>query len=105
MGLQERFKAQYQKSNAFAASAARDIPPVSSVVLWMRQIECKVKAHLERVKFILGAGWENHVEGKQLKVRAEWAVVVSGGSAVGFLASLSPHTARVLRLCHANRRR
>ena len=68
MGLQDRFKARYQDSNSFVASAVRDIPPVSSVVLWMRQIQSKVRAHQQRVVSILGPGWETHVEGKQLKV-------------------------------------
>lgn len=68
LGLQDRFKARYQDSNSFVASAVRDIPPVSSVVLWVRQIQSKVRVHQQRVVSILGTSWETHVEGKQLKV-------------------------------------
>ncbi len=69
VSMQDRFKARYQESNAFAASNVRDIPPVSGMVLWMRQIHSKVTAHVERVKNILGKDWATHVEFRKLKVR------------------------------------
>ncbi len=66
--LQERFKSRYQESNTYAISTLRDIPPVSGMILWMRQIEAQVKVNLQRVQLILGANWAEHIEGRKLKV-------------------------------------
>ncbi|CCI40158.1 unnamed protein product [Albugo candida] len=69
--LQAKFRAHYAFSEASRTSKLRDIPPVSGAIMWARQIERKLKLILSRVESVLGAGWEQHVEGRALKMAAE----------------------------------
>ena len=48
-------------------SRTRDLPPVSGTIIWTRQIERQLNAYMRRVEYVLGKGWENHVEGQKLK--------------------------------------
>ncbi|GLD93496.1 hypothetical protein PINS_up002088 [Pythium insidiosum] len=77
--LQAKFRAHYALSEASRTSKLRDIPPIAGAVMWARQIERKLKALLSKVESVLGPGWEQHVEGKALKVAAE-----------AFIAKLNP---------------
>ncbi|TMW64824.1 hypothetical protein Poli38472_008991 [Pythium oligandrum] len=69
--LQAKFRAHYALSEASRLSKLRDIPPIAGAVMWAKQIERKLKMLLTRVESVLGPGWEQHVEGKALKVAAE----------------------------------
>nr|CCA15174.1 Cytoplasmic dynein 1 heavy chain 1 putative [Albugo laibachii Nc14] len=69
--LQAKFRAHYAFSEASRTSKLRDIPPVSGAIMWARQIERKLKLILSRVENVLGTGWEQHVEGRALKMAAE----------------------------------
>lgn len=75
-------------------SQARDLPPVSSSIIWAKQIDRQLTMYLNRVEAVLGEpllglrnhkinfrldfyiyfrihcsgkGWENHIEGQKLK--------------------------------------
>lgn len=48
-------------------SQIRDLPPVSSSIIWAKQIDRQLTAYLRRVEDVLGKGWENHIEGQKLK--------------------------------------
>jgi dynein heavy chain 1 len=65
--LHTKFKVQYQRSNNSVMSEVRDIPPVSGQIIWAKQIERQLDEYLQRVEDVLGQGWENHVEGRELK--------------------------------------
>jgi len=65
--LQNKFMGRYEGSEARVTAALRDVPPVAGVVMWARQIERQLRLLMTRMEDLLGAGWENHVEGKQLK--------------------------------------
>lgn len=65
--LHEKFKIQYPLSKSYRMSQARDLPPVSSSIIWAKQIDRQLTMYLNRVEAVLGKGWENHIEGQKLK--------------------------------------
>ena len=65
--LQEKFRLRYDDSTERATSDLRDIPPISGRILWARQIENQLSVLLNRMENVLGAGWEDQKEGKELK--------------------------------------
>ena len=65
--LQEKFTQRYEQSEARITATLRDIPPVAGKILWARQIERQLRLLMQRMEDVLGAGWEKHVEGRQLK--------------------------------------
>ncbi|XP_046993439.1 dynein heavy chain, cytoplasmic isoform X2 [Schistocerca americana] len=65
--LHEKFKVQYPQSKACHMSMVRDLPPVSGSIIWAKQIDRQLTAYLRRVEDVLGKGWENHIEGQNLK--------------------------------------
>lgn len=65
--LQEKFRLRYDDSTERATSDLRDIPPISGRILWARQIENQLSVLLNRMENVLGMGWEDQNEGKQLK--------------------------------------
>ena len=65
---------QAKFSNKFAASEARkmsellrDLPPVSSMIIWAKQIERQLNMYMSRVESVLGKQWYHHFDGRQLK--------------------------------------
>lgn len=65
--LQEKFRLRYDNSTERATSDLRDIPPISGRILWARQIENQLSVLLSRMENVLGVGWEDQKEGKELK--------------------------------------
>ena len=65
--LQAKFKMSYNGSEAFRMSKLRDVPPVSGAIIWVKQIERRLRAYLDRVGAVLGKGWEQHVDGQRLQ--------------------------------------
>ncbi|XP_065208173.1 dynein heavy chain, cytoplasmic isoform X2 [Planococcus citri] len=65
--LHEKFKIQYPLSKSFRMSQSRDLPPISSSIIWAKQIDRQLTMYLNRVEAVLGKGWENHIEGQKLK--------------------------------------
>eukprot|EP01038_Epipyxis_sp_PR26KG_P004455 gene4455-6300_t len=65
--LQEKFRRRYDESLERVTADLRDIPPLSGRIMWARQIENQLAALMARIQDVLGVGWEDHMEGKQLK--------------------------------------
>lgn len=65
--LQEKFRLRYDESLERTTADLRDIPPLSGRIIWARQIENQLSTLMKRMEDILGQGWEDHPEGKQLK--------------------------------------
>ena len=65
--LQEKFQLRYDESLERATADIRDIPPLSGRIIWARQIENQLSTLMKRMVDVLGAGWEDHFDGKQLK--------------------------------------
>lgn len=65
--LQDKFKMRYADSFERVTADLRDIPPLSGQIIWARQIENQLATLMRRIQDVLGTGWEDHLEGKQLK--------------------------------------
>ena len=65
--LQNKFRCRYDESLEKSTAELRDIPPLSGRIIWARQIEHQLAALMKRMEDVLGVGWENIFEGKQLK--------------------------------------
>jgi dynein heavy chain 1 len=48
----------------------RDLPSVSSAIIWARQIERQLLTYMKRVEDVLGKGWESYAEGHKLQVES-----------------------------------
>jgi dynein heavy chain 1 len=48
----------------------RDLPSVSSAIIWARQIERQLVTYMKRVEDVLGKGWESYAEGHKLQVES-----------------------------------
>ena len=65
--LQEKFKFKYEDSQERATAQLRGIPPLSGRIVWAKQIENQLTTLMKRMEDVLGVGWEDHFEGRQLK--------------------------------------
>lgn len=65
--LQDKFRLRYEDSLERSTADLRDIPPLSGTIIWARQIENQLLTLMKRLEDVLGVGWEDHFEGKQLK--------------------------------------
>ena len=65
--LQDKFRLRYEDSLERATADLRDIPPLSGTIIWARQIENQLTTLMKRLEDVLGLGWEDHFEGRQLK--------------------------------------
>lgn len=87
--LQTKFTQKYESSSASRISRARLIPPVSGKILWVKQIERQVIALMKCMENVLGKGWCQHLEGRQLRRSGDELLKVnlmpSPFSEVGFL--------------------
>lgn len=68
--LRQKFTANYRNSQAYHMSQMRDLPPVSSAIIWARQIERQLLTYMKRVEDVLGKGWESYAEGHKLQVES-----------------------------------
>ncbi|SBT70312.1 dynein heavy chain, putative [Plasmodium malariae] len=57
----------YIKSDSEKVSTIRDIPLVAGSIIWAKQIERKLEDSVKRIENVLGRGWEQHSEGKNLR--------------------------------------
>lgn len=46
----------------------RDFPKISNKIIWTKQIERKLELNIDRVQKVLGTQWQEHPEGRELKV-------------------------------------
>jgi dynein heavy chain 1 len=65
--LQDKFKLRYDESQERETADLRDIPPLSGRIVWAQQIESQLSALMKRMEDVLGVGWEDQHDGKQLK--------------------------------------
>ncbi|KAK8843995.1 hypothetical protein IAR55_006788 [Kwoniella newhampshirensis] len=68
--LRQKFTANYRHSEAYHMSQMRDIPSVSSAIIWARQIERQLITYMKRVEDVLGTGWESYAEGHKLQLES-----------------------------------
>ncbi|KAL7421138.1 dynein heavy chain [Cryptotrichosporon argae] len=68
--LRQKFTNNYRNSQAYHMSQLRDLPSVSSAIIWARQIERQLVAYMKRVEDVLGKGWESYAEGQKLQVES-----------------------------------
>ena len=64
--LQEKFKTDYERSEAFRMSRVKDLPPVAGAIIWLKQIESQLKQYMRQLETVLGKNWHQHVEGRKL---------------------------------------
>jgi dynein heavy chain 1 len=69
--LRQKFTANYRNSQAYHMSQMRDLPSVSSAIIWARQIERQLLTYMKRVEDVLGKGWESYAEGHKLQVESQ----------------------------------
>lgn len=69
--LREKFLKQYENTEDFRLSKAKDIPSTAGAVIWARQINRKLRKYMERVENVLGPDWAEHPEGRVLKDTGE----------------------------------
>ncbi|KAG5186150.1 dynein heavy chain [Tribonema minus] len=69
--LADKFSQRYDDSGAKMVAGLRDIPPLSGKILWARQIERQLQLLMQRMEAVLGAGWEQHAEGRQLRATCD----------------------------------
>ncbi|PVU91581.1 hypothetical protein BB561_004323 [Smittium simulii] len=65
--LYEKFTKHFHNTSAYKMSQLRDIPPVSSTIIWTKEIERKLDHYMKKVEAVLGQGWELYSEGQRLK--------------------------------------
>jgi dynein heavy chain 1 len=65
--LQNKFRRRYDDSQEKTTADLRDVPPLAGRMMWARQIEHQLTILMKRTADVLGPGWEDHVDGKQLK--------------------------------------
>jgi hypothetical protein len=51
-------------------SMIRDLPPLSSSIIWARQIDRQLQLLMKRVEDVLGKGWELYAEGQRLQAES-----------------------------------
>ena len=68
--LRQKFTANFRNSEAYHMSQMRDLPSVSSAIIWARQIELQLLTYMKRVEDVLGKGWESYAEGHKLQVES-----------------------------------
>ena len=65
--LHTKFKVQFAKTMNARMSEVRDLPPVSSLIIWVKQIDRQLTEYMNRVEDVLGKDWGGHREGRALK--------------------------------------
>ena len=65
--LQDVFRSGYGGSNAALMTSVACIPPASGAIVWAKQIEKQLRMCMKRGEMVLGHGWEDTLEGKELR--------------------------------------
>ncbi|KZT56001.1 hypothetical protein CALCODRAFT_333270 [Calocera cornea HHB12733] len=69
--LHAKMRGQYRKSEAFHMAQMRDLPEISSTIIWARQIERQLRMYMKRVEDVLGKEWHHYAEGQRLQQESE----------------------------------
>ena len=56
--LKDKFTAKYDNSEARNMSRVRDLPKVSSNIIWAKAIERQLQTYMKRVEDVYGRGWD-----------------------------------------------
>ena len=56
--LKDKFTAKYENSEARNMSRVRDLPKVSSNIIWAKAIEKQLQTYMKRVEDVYGRGWD-----------------------------------------------
>ena len=65
--LKDKLLIGYQRVNCSYMSKIKGIPDISGNVIWLNQFKRKIECYKERMRMVLGEGWETHNEGKNVK--------------------------------------
>jgi dynein heavy chain 1, cytosolic len=65
--FRDRVLVKYNSSEVYKINKSMNFPTLSGLLMWYIQLERKLGQYLERIQSVLGAGWEKHVAGQQLK--------------------------------------
>lgn len=65
--FRDRFTMKYNSSEVCKMYKVVNFPSLSGLLTWYIQLERKLNTYLGRIQDVLGAGWEKHVAGKQLR--------------------------------------
>lgn len=65
--LQLKLNETFERSRSAEVATLLDVPRLCGKILWCRQLERKLHENLRRVEDVLGKGWEQHMEGQNLK--------------------------------------
>ncbi|KAL3112905.1 hypothetical protein niasHT_015611 [Heterodera trifolii] len=69
--LQETILDTKKRELAIRCADRYDIPAFSASMMWVRQIESQLNMNIKRIESVLGEGWANHLEGKELSKECE----------------------------------
>ena len=65
--LKDKLLIGYQRVNCSYMSKIKGIPDISGNVIWLNQFKRKIECYKDRMRMVLGEGWETHNEGKNVK--------------------------------------
>jgi dynein heavy chain 1 len=65
--LRNKLLIGYNSNTAYLMSKIRGIPDVSGHVIWLKQFQRKLNCYRDKMRMVLGEGWETHNEGKNIK--------------------------------------
>jgi dynein heavy chain 1, cytosolic len=66
--LRIQFSNTYESSSSAIISNVLDIPNICGKFIWYKQLERKLKECLQRMEDVLGKSWEQHADGRNLKL-------------------------------------
>ena len=65
--LKNKIYYDYNNSSAYYLSKIRGIADTSGKIIWLKQFQRKINSYKDRLKMVLGEGWETHNEAKLAK--------------------------------------
>jgi dynein heavy chain 1 len=69
--LEEKFRKKFSNSEAEKMMCIRGIPPVAGSIIWARQVERHLQVYMQRIKHVVGEGWQDHPEAHKLGEECE----------------------------------
>uniref|UniRef100_A0A183BLW5 Dynein heavy chain, cytoplasmic n=2 Tax=Globodera pallida TaxID=36090 RepID=A0A183BLW5_GLOPA len=71
VSLQETILDVKMRDLAVRVADRYDIPSFSATMMWVKQVESQLNQNIKRIENVLGEGWANHLEGKELSKECE----------------------------------
>lgn len=66
--LHQKFVSKNSNAEALLMGIVRDVPPITSHIMWSRQIGRQLDLYIKRVEAVLGSGWKNYADGQKLYI-------------------------------------